>query len=126
MFDSDCSHMYKGVSLYPGALNIYHEALEQIECADQLGYDCVLITEHYCLEAYCHASALEVFLAAAARSKKSSARARHRTDAAEAKPSGAIRTAGGGHKMANPTELIDPVVKTTLMVEETLSRMPST
>lgn len=49
------------------ALNIYHEALEQIEFADQLGYDYVFITEHHFLEEYCHSSAPEVFLAAASR-----------------------------------------------------------
>jgi alkanesulfonate monooxygenase SsuD/methylene tetrahydromethanopterin reductase-like flavin-dependent oxidoreductase (luciferase family) len=47
-------------------LNIYHEALEQIEFADKLGYDYVFVTEHHFLEEYCHSSAPEVFLAAAA------------------------------------------------------------
>src|SRR5215467_8653119 len=47
-------------------LKIYHEALEQIEFADKLGYDYVFITEHHFLEEYCHSSAPEVFLAAAA------------------------------------------------------------
>jgi len=51
-------------------LNIYHEALEQIEFADQLGYDYVFITEHHFLEEYCHSSAPEVFLAAAAARTK--------------------------------------------------------
>src|SRR5262252_1011242 len=51
-------------------LKIYHEALEQIEFADTLGYDYVFITEHHFLEEYAHSSAPEVFLAAvAARTK---------------------------------------------------------
>src|SRR5499426_2031843 len=51
-------------------LKIYHEALEQIEFADKLGYDYVFITEHHFLEEYCHSSAPEVFLAAAAARTK--------------------------------------------------------
>ena len=51
-------------------LKIYHEALEQIEFADRLGYDYVFITEHHFLEEYCHSSAPEVFLAAAAARTK--------------------------------------------------------
>jgi alkanesulfonate monooxygenase SsuD/methylene tetrahydromethanopterin reductase-like flavin-dependent oxidoreductase (luciferase family) len=51
-------------------LKIYHEALEQIELADRLGYDYVFITEHHFLEEYCHSSAPEVFLAAAAARTK--------------------------------------------------------
>ena len=50
--------------------SIYHEALEQIEFADKLGYDYVFITEHHFLEEYCHSSAPEVFLAAAAARTK--------------------------------------------------------
>src|SRR6266446_8884351 len=52
-------------------LKIYHEALEQIELADKLGYDYVFITEHHFLEEYSHCSAPEVFLAAAAARTKS-------------------------------------------------------
>src|SRR6266480_5655098 len=51
-------------------LKIYHEALEQIEFADKLGYDYVFITEHHFLEEHCHSSAPEVFLAAAAARTK--------------------------------------------------------
>ena len=51
-------------------LKIYHEALEQIEFADKLGHDYVFITEHHFLEEYCHSSAPEVFLAAAAARTK--------------------------------------------------------
>jgi Luciferase-like monooxygenase len=74
-------------------LKIYHEALEQIELADQLGYDYVFITEHHFLEEYCHSSAPEVFLAAAAARTK--AGAWHRPDAAEAEPP---RPCGGAHR----------------------------
>lgn len=45
---------------------LFHEALEQIELADRLGYDHVWATEHHFLEEYSHSSAPEVFLAAAA------------------------------------------------------------
>lgn len=46
---------------------LYHEALEQIELADELGYDYVWEVEHHFLEEYSHSSAPEVFLAAAAK-----------------------------------------------------------
>jgi alkanesulfonate monooxygenase SsuD/methylene tetrahydromethanopterin reductase-like flavin-dependent oxidoreductase (luciferase family) len=50
--------------------NIIHQALEQIELADKLGYDYVFFTEHHFLEEYCHSTAPEVVLgAAAARTK---------------------------------------------------------
>jgi alkanesulfonate monooxygenase SsuD/methylene tetrahydromethanopterin reductase-like flavin-dependent oxidoreductase (luciferase family) len=45
---------------------IVHETLEQIELADKLGYDYVFEVEHHFLEEYCHSSAPEVVLAAAA------------------------------------------------------------
>jgi alkanesulfonate monooxygenase SsuD/methylene tetrahydromethanopterin reductase-like flavin-dependent oxidoreductase (luciferase family) len=49
---------------------IIHQALEQIELADSLGYDYVFFTEHHFLEEYCHSAAPEVVLgAAAARTK---------------------------------------------------------
>lgn len=49
---------------------IVHQALEQIELADKLGYDYVFFTEHHFLEEYCHSTAPEVVLgAAAARTK---------------------------------------------------------
>jgi alkanesulfonate monooxygenase SsuD/methylene tetrahydromethanopterin reductase-like flavin-dependent oxidoreductase (luciferase family) len=47
-----------------------HEALEQIELADKLGYDYVFFTEHHFLEEYCHSSAPEVVLAAASQRTK--------------------------------------------------------
>ena len=43
------------------------EALEQVELADSLGFDCVWEVEHHFLEEYSHASAPEVFLAAASQ-----------------------------------------------------------
>src|SRR5438067_12266990 len=46
---------------------VLHEALEQIELADQLGFDTVWELEHHCLEEYSHSSAPEVFLAAASQ-----------------------------------------------------------
>jgi alkanesulfonate monooxygenase SsuD/methylene tetrahydromethanopterin reductase-like flavin-dependent oxidoreductase (luciferase family) len=45
---------------------IVHETLEQIELADRLGYDYVFFAEHHFLEEYCHSSAPEIVLAAAA------------------------------------------------------------
>ncbi len=49
---------------------IIHQALDQIELADKLGYDYVFFTEHHFLEEYCHSTAPEVVLgAAAARTK---------------------------------------------------------
>ncbi len=48
-----------------------HEALAEVEIADQLGFDCVWANEHHFLEEYSHSSAPEVFLsAAAARTKQ--------------------------------------------------------
>ena len=43
-----------------------HEALAEVELADQLGFDYVWANEHHFLEEYSHSSAPEVFLAAAA------------------------------------------------------------
>jgi alkanesulfonate monooxygenase SsuD/methylene tetrahydromethanopterin reductase-like flavin-dependent oxidoreductase (luciferase family) len=44
--------------------DVFHEALEQIELADELGYDYVWQVEHHFLEGYSHSSAPEVFLGA--------------------------------------------------------------
>jgi alkanesulfonate monooxygenase SsuD/methylene tetrahydromethanopterin reductase-like flavin-dependent oxidoreductase (luciferase family) len=44
--------------------DIYHQALEQIELADELGFDYVWEVEHHFLEGYSHSSASEVFLGA--------------------------------------------------------------
>src|SRR5882757_2428368 len=51
-------------------LRAYHQALEQIELADELGFDQVWEVEHHFLEEYSHSSAPEVFLAAAAARTK--------------------------------------------------------
>ena len=48
----------------------YHEALEQIELADRLGYDTVWEVEHHFLTEFAHSSAPEVFLAAASQRTK--------------------------------------------------------
>ena len=45
---------------------VYHNALEQVEAADRLGFDQAWAVEHHFLEEYSHCSAPEVFLAAAA------------------------------------------------------------
>src|SRR5215470_2178839 len=44
-----------------------HDALEQIELADRLGFHSVWEVEHHFLEEYSHSSAPEVFLAAASQ-----------------------------------------------------------
>ena len=44
----------------------FHEALDQVVLADQLGYDNAWEVEHHFLDEYSHSSAPEVFLAAAA------------------------------------------------------------
>ena len=80
-------------------LKIYHEALEQIEFADKLGYDYVFITEHHFLEEYCHSSAPKCSWRPRRRAPRISAGARHRPDAAEAEPSGA---GGGAHRRPRP------------------------
>ncbi len=46
---------------------VFGEALEQIELADRLGFECVWLVEHHFLEEYSHSSAPEVFLAAASQ-----------------------------------------------------------
>ena len=48
----------------------YHDALEQIELADQVGFHYVWEVEHHFLEEYSHSSAPEVFLAAASQRTK--------------------------------------------------------
>jgi alkanesulfonate monooxygenase SsuD/methylene tetrahydromethanopterin reductase-like flavin-dependent oxidoreductase (luciferase family) len=45
---------------------VVHEALEQVELADRLGFDYAWCVEHHFLEEYSHCAAPEVFLAAAA------------------------------------------------------------
>jgi len=46
---------------------VFAEALEQIELADHLGFDCAWLVEHHFLEEYSHSSAPELFLAAASQ-----------------------------------------------------------
>lgn len=46
---------------------LLHEALDQVELSDRLGFDYVWEVEHHHLEEYSHSSAPEVFLAAASQ-----------------------------------------------------------
>jgi alkanesulfonate monooxygenase SsuD/methylene tetrahydromethanopterin reductase-like flavin-dependent oxidoreductase (luciferase family) len=48
----------------------YHDALEQIELADKMGFDYAWEVEHHFLVEYSHSSAPEVFLAAASQRTK--------------------------------------------------------
>jgi alkanesulfonate monooxygenase SsuD/methylene tetrahydromethanopterin reductase-like flavin-dependent oxidoreductase (luciferase family) len=49
---------------------LFQEALDQVELADQLGFDYVWEVEHHFLEEYSHSSAPEVFLAACSQRTK--------------------------------------------------------
>jgi alkanesulfonate monooxygenase SsuD/methylene tetrahydromethanopterin reductase-like flavin-dependent oxidoreductase (luciferase family) len=49
---------------------VVQEALQQVELADQLGFDYVFEVEHHFLEEYSHSSAPEVFLSAASQRTK--------------------------------------------------------
>ena len=51
-------------------LRLYHDALDQLELADRLGYDYAWEVEHHFLEEYSHSPAPEVFLAAASQRTK--------------------------------------------------------
>src|SRR6266481_3018603 len=51
-------------------LTLYHNALDQLELADRLGYDFAWEVEHHFLEEYSHSPAPEVFLAAASQRTK--------------------------------------------------------
>ena len=52
----------------PGAeRRLLADALDQVELADRVGFDCVWEVEHHFLEEYSHSSAPEVFLAAASQ-----------------------------------------------------------
>src|SRR5919199_3496414 len=46
------------------------DALEQVELADRLGFECAWEVEHHFLEEYSHSSAPEVFLGAASQRTK--------------------------------------------------------
>ncbi len=57
---------------HPGdETRLFHEALDQVALADQLGYDYAWEVEHHFLDEYSHSSAPEVFLAAAAARTRS-------------------------------------------------------
>ncbi len=49
---------------------LYQNALDQVELADRLGYDCAWEAEHHFLEEHQHSPAPEVFLAAASQRTK--------------------------------------------------------
>ena len=49
---------------------VYHNALEQVRLADELGFDQVWAVEHHFLEEYSHCSAPEIFLTACAMQTK--------------------------------------------------------
>lgn len=49
---------------------VFHEALDQIELADRLGYDYAWEVEHHFLEEYAHSAAPEVFLGAVSQRTK--------------------------------------------------------
>jgi len=51
--------------------NLFHQALEQVALADQLGFDHAWEVEHHFLDEYSHSSSPEIFLAAAAARTKS-------------------------------------------------------
>jgi alkanesulfonate monooxygenase SsuD/methylene tetrahydromethanopterin reductase-like flavin-dependent oxidoreductase (luciferase family) len=51
-------------------LEVYSQALDQIELADRLGFEYVWEVEHHFLEEYSHSSAPEVFLAAVSQRTK--------------------------------------------------------
>jgi alkanesulfonate monooxygenase SsuD/methylene tetrahydromethanopterin reductase-like flavin-dependent oxidoreductase (luciferase family) len=50
---------------------LFHEALDQVELADRLGFDYAWEVEHHFLDEYSHSSSPEVFLAAAASRTRS-------------------------------------------------------
>ena len=53
-----------------GELELYRNALDQVELADRLGYDYAWEVEHHFLEEYSHSPAPEVFLGAASQRTK--------------------------------------------------------
>ena len=55
---------------HDSSYRVYQEALEQIELADELGFDQIWAVEHHFLEEFSHNSAPEIFLAAAAARTK--------------------------------------------------------
>lgn len=49
---------------------MFLDALDEVEAADKAGFSTVWLTEHHFLEEYCHATAPEMFLAAASQRTK--------------------------------------------------------
>ena len=49
---------------------LFNDALDQVELADRLGFDCAWEVEHHFLEEYSHSSAPEVFLGACSQRTK--------------------------------------------------------
>jgi alkanesulfonate monooxygenase SsuD/methylene tetrahydromethanopterin reductase-like flavin-dependent oxidoreductase (luciferase family) len=63
-------HQYPRPWLPGGEEKLFHEALDQVELADRLGFHHAWEVEHHFLEEYSHSSAPEVFLAAASQRTK--------------------------------------------------------
>ena len=51
-------------------MQIFHNALDELELADKLGYDYAWLVEHHFLEEYSHSSAPDVFLGALSQRTK--------------------------------------------------------
>ena len=51
-------------------LQMFQDGLDEVEAADKAGFSTVWLTEHHFLEEYCHATAPEMFLAAASQRTK--------------------------------------------------------
>lgn len=49
---------------------LFQDGLDEVEAADKAGFSTVWLTEHHFLEEYCHATAPEIFLAAASQRTK--------------------------------------------------------
>ena len=94
---------------------LIHDALAEVEIADQLGFDYLWANEHHFLEEYSHSSAPEVFLAAAAGAHQADpCRPRRRAVAARLQRAGARgradrdarpgrqRARGMGHRVSPP------------------------
>jgi alkanesulfonate monooxygenase SsuD/methylene tetrahydromethanopterin reductase-like flavin-dependent oxidoreductase (luciferase family) len=78
---------------------VYHNALEQVKLADELGFDQVWAVEHHFLEEYSHCSAPELFLTACAMLTKRiqvghGILAAHLVSAREAYPSKSYKSLG--------------------------------
>lgn len=63
-------HQYPKPWTEGGELQLFQDALDQVELGDQLGIDYAWEVEHHFLEEYSHSSAPEVFLAAASQRTK--------------------------------------------------------